>query len=167
MASGSATPTSAGSYSEADMVEKLAVAADTADYFKVKDIEELLRKKGVKARGKKAQKCKQVALACTADEVQAFRAEKEAAMLAEMRAKLSKRPPGQLTLVESVKRMRAHCTHDWVREFPSGPRDNGEYRDICRLCNAERRGERFLAQAYMAVLEKALRSSAYAITILR
>ena len=32
-------------------------AADSADYFKVKDIEELLRKKGVKPRGKKAQMC--------------------------------------------------------------------------------------------------------------
>ena len=70
--------------------------------------------------------------------MQAFRAKKEADVLAEMRAKLSTRPPEQLTLVDSVKRMRAHCTHDWVREFPSGPRDNGEYRDICRLCNAER-----------------------------
>ena len=119
------------------MVAKLGVAADSSDYFKVKEIEELLRKKDVKARGKKAQKCKQVALACTAGEVQAFRAEKEAAMLAEMRTKLSKRPPGQLTLVESVKRMRAARTHDWVREFPSGPRDNGEHRDVYRLCNAE------------------------------
>ena len=67
--SGSTTPTSAGSYKEADLVEKLAVAADSADYFKVKEIEELLRLKGVKARGKKAQKCKQVALACTAEEL--------------------------------------------------------------------------------------------------
>ena len=67
--------------------------------------------------------------------MQAFRAEKEAAMLADMQAKLLKRPPGQLTIVE---RMRAACTHDWVREFPSGPRDNGEYRDVCRLCGAER-----------------------------
>ena len=82
--------------------------------------------------------CKQIALACTMDEVQAFRAEKEAGMLADMQAKLLKRPPGQLTLVESVKRMRAACTHDWVREFPSGPRNNGEYREVCRFCNAER-----------------------------
>ena len=82
--------------------------------------------------------CKQVALACSADEVQAFRAEKEAMMMAEMRAKLSKRPPGQLTLVESVKRMRAACTHDYVRQFPFGPRDNGVHNDVCRLCNAER-----------------------------
>ena len=46
--SGSTTPTSAGSYTEADVVEKLAVAADTADYFKVKQISELLRSKGAK-----------------------------------------------------------------------------------------------------------------------
>ena len=136
--SGSTTPTSSTSYSEADLCEKLTVAADSADYFKVKEINALLLEKGVTPRGRKAQKCKQLALTCSADEVQAFRAEKEAAMLAEMRAKLSKRPPGQLTLVESVKRMRAACTHDYVREIPSGPRDNGEYRYICRLCNAER-----------------------------
>ena len=59
--------------------------------------------------------------------------------LAEMRAKLSKRlPETQLTLEESVKRMRERCTHDFVRVFPSGPRDNGEYRHVCRLCNAAR-----------------------------
>ena len=104
----------------------------------MKDIEELLCKKGVKLRGKKAQMCKQIALACTMDEVQAFRAEKEAALLADMQAKLSKRPPGQLTIVQSVKRMRAACTHDYVREIPSGPQDNGEYRDACRLCGAAR-----------------------------
>ena len=136
--SGSTTPTSAGSYTEAEVVEKLGLAADSADYFKVKEINSLLLNKGVTPRGRKAQKCKQLALTCSADEVQAFRAKKEVAMLAEMRAKLSKRPPGPLTLVESVKRMRAACTHVWVREFPSGPRDNGEHGDVCRLCNAER-----------------------------
>ena len=136
--SGTTTPTSAGSYTEADVAARLGLAADCSDYFKVNEINALLLTKGVKPRGKKAQKCKQVALACSADEVQAFRAKKEADVLAEMRAMLSKRPLEQLTLVDSVKRMRAHCTHDWVREFPSGPRDNGEYRDVCRLCNAER-----------------------------
>ena len=60
--SGSSTPTSAGSYTEAEMVTKLGVAADSSDYFKVKEISELLRSKGVKPQGKKAQKCKQVAL---------------------------------------------------------------------------------------------------------
>ena len=136
MASGSSTPTSAGSYTEAEMVSRLAVAADSSDYFKVKEINALLLTKGVKPRGKKAQKCKQVALACSADEGQAFRAKKEAETLAA--AKKQKREPGQLSLEETMKRKQARCTHDWVRESPSGPRDNGEYRDVCRLCNAER-----------------------------
>ena len=100
--SGSTTPTSAGSYTEAEMVSRLAVAADSSDYFKVKEINALLLKKGVKARGKKAQKCKQVALVCSADEVQAFRVEKEAETLAAAK----KRDPGQLTLEEAAKRMR-------------------------------------------------------------
>ena len=134
--SGSSTPTSAGSYTEADLCEKLTVAADSADYFKVKEINALLRTKGVTPQGKKAQKCKQVVLVCTAGEVQAFWAKKEAEALAA--AKKQKRDPGQLTLEDAVKRMRAHCTHDWVRQFPSGPRDNGEYRDVCRLCSATR-----------------------------
>ena len=105
----------------------------------MKQISELLRSKGVKPQGKKAQKCKQVALVCTEDEVRAFRQAKEAEVLAALAAaKKQKRDPGQLTIEETVKRMRTRCTHDFVREFPSGPRDNGEYRDICRLCNAER-----------------------------
>ena len=124
------------------MVAKLGVAADSSDYFKVKEISELLRSKGVKPRGKKAQKCKQVALVCTAEEVQAFRQEKEAKALAALVPK--KRDAGQLSIEESVKRMRSRCTHDWAREFPPGPRDNGEYRDVCQLCNA------VWAQAYMA-----------------
>ena len=136
--SGSSTPTSAGSYTEAEMVAKLGVAADSSDYFKVKEISELLRSKDVKPRGKKAQKCKQVALVCTAEEVQAFRQEKEAKALAALVPKKQKREPGQLSIEESVKRMRTRCTHDWVRELRSDPRDNGEYRDVCRLCNAER-----------------------------
>ena len=69
MASGSSTPTSAGSYTEADIIAKLSTAADASDYFSEKEINALLRTKGVAARGKKAQKCKQLALACTAKEV--------------------------------------------------------------------------------------------------
>ena len=136
--SGSSTPTSAGSYTEVEMVAKLGVAADSSDYFKVKEISELLHSKGVKPRGKKAQKCKQVAIVCTAEEVQAYRQEKEAKALAALVPKKQKRDPGQLSIEESVTRMRTRCTHDWVREFPSGPRDNGEYRDVSRLCNATR-----------------------------
>ena len=136
--SGSSTSTSAGSYTEAGMVSRLAVAADSSDYFKVKEINALLVSKGVKPRGKKAQKCKQVALVCTAEEVQAFRQEKDAKALAALVPKKQKREPGQLSIEESVKRMRTRCTHDWVREFPPGPRDNGEYREVCRLCAAVR-----------------------------
>ena len=121
MASGSTTPTSAGSYTEAEMVARLAVAADSSDYFKVKEINALLLTKGVKGRGKKAN---QVALVCTADEVQAFRTETETAALAAARAKAQEREPGQLTMEEAVKRLRM--------------RDNGEYSDVCRLCTAER-----------------------------
>ena len=104
--SGSTAPTSSDSYTEADMVAKLSTAADAFDHFKVKEINALLLTKGVKARGKKAQKCKPVALACTAVEVQALRAEKEAAALAAARAKVPKRELGQLSIPEAIKRMR-------------------------------------------------------------
>ena len=105
--SGHSTPTSAGSYTEADMVAKLSTASDAFTVSRwVEEINALLLTEGVKARGKKAQKCKQIALACTAEEVQAFRAEKEAAALAAARAKVPKREPGQLSIQEAIKRMR-------------------------------------------------------------
>ena len=136
--SGSSTPTSAGSYTEAEMVAKLGLAADCSDYFKVKEISELLRSKDVKPRGKKAQKCKQVALVCTAEEVQAFRQEKEAKAVATLAVKKQKREPGQLSMEETVKRMRSRCTHDFGRVVPPGPRDNGDYIEVCRLCGEVR-----------------------------
>ena len=76
---------------------------------KVKEINALLHEKGVKPRGKKAQKCKQVALACTAAEVQAFRVKKEEEAMASARAKAQKREQGQLTIEETVKRLRTRC----------------------------------------------------------
>ena len=123
--SGSSTQTSAGSYTEADVAARLGLAADCSDYFKAKQISE-------------AQKCKQVALVCTAEEVQAFQQEKEAKALAALAAKKQKREPGQLSMEEPFKRMRSRCTHDFVRVLPSGPRDNGEYHEVCRLCAAVR-----------------------------
>ena len=45
--------------------------------------------------------------------------------------------PNQRTLDNYFKAKRARCMHDFVREFPSGPRDNGEYH-VCRRCNATR-----------------------------
>ena len=92
-------PTSAGSYTEADVAARLGLAADCADYFKVKQINELLRSKEVEPQGKKAQKCKQVALVCTEDEVRAFRQKKEVEALAALTAaKKQKLEPGQLTI---------------------------------------------------------------------
>ena len=29
----------------------------------------------------------------------------------------------------------SECEHDYVREYPSGPRDNGEYTEVCRHCS--------------------------------
>ena len=46
--------------------------------------------------------------------------------------------PSQPPLDTYFSAKHARCTHDFVREFPSCPRDNGKYCDICRLCNAER-----------------------------
>ena len=88
---------SAGSYTQAEMLAKLGLAADAADTFKVKESSEMLRKK-VKGRCKQPQTAKQVALVCTREEVRAFRPEKEAAAMAEARTKAQKREPGQLTI---------------------------------------------------------------------
>ena len=51
---------------------------------------------------------------------------------------LRKLPSAPARSAAAPPQVRAHCTHDWVREFPPGPRDNGGYRDVCRLCNATR-----------------------------
>ena len=103
---GASTPTCSGSYSEAELLAKMGLQADVSSGLKVKEMSELLGQKGIKGRGPKPQKAKQVALVCTASEVQAFRAEKEAKALGAARAKAQKREPGQLSIQESVKRMR-------------------------------------------------------------
>ena len=79
-----------------------------------------------------------MALVCTAEEVQAFRQEKEAKALEALAAKKQKREPGQLSMEETVKRMRSRCTHDFGRVFHPGPRDDGDYIEVCRLCAAVR-----------------------------
>ncbi len=86
-----------------------------------------------------------MAIACSAEEVAAFRAEKEAVAMVATRAKAQKHEPGQLSIQEAVKRMRSAageaaseltCEHDYERHFPSGPR--GEDTDVCRKCGCER-----------------------------
>ena len=77
----------------------LSVAADCYDSFKVSQINRLLRMKGVKPDGRKAQKCKQIAIVCSANEVQEFRAQEDGRIT-------KKRGPGQITIEESLKRAR-------------------------------------------------------------
>ena len=38
----------------------------------------------------------------------------------------------------SGREAQARALHHFVRVLPSGMRDNGEYRDVYRLCNAVR-----------------------------
>ena len=123
MAPGSTTPvSSANSYSDAD-VRVQSVWQAEVNRFKVAQLDELLRAKGVKPKGVKAE-----------EEITEWRAKQETLTPP---ALLSTPRPSQPTL-DTYFSAHARCTHDWVREFPSGPRDNGEYRDICRLCGAER-----------------------------
>ena len=60
MASGSTTPTSAGSYSDAD-VRAQSVRQAEVNKMKVAQLDELLRKKGVKPKGVKEEKAMEVA----------------------------------------------------------------------------------------------------------
>ena len=76
----------------------------------------------------------EVAWRYTKEEITEWRAKQETLTPP---ALLSTPRPSQPTL-DTYFSAYARCTHDWVREFPSGPRDNGEYRDVCRLCGAER-----------------------------
>ena len=130
------------------MVAMLGVAADSSD---------LLLEKGVKPRGKKAQKCKQLALACSADEVQAFHAEKEAETLAA--AKKQKREPGQLSMEET----EAHAQSLHARLRPRAPLGPPGQRGVPRSlpplqCNPGVRRAGVSAQAYMAAWKALLPS---------
>ena len=58
--SGSTTPTSAGSYSDAQVREQSVWQAE-ASKLKVAQLDELLRRKGIKPKGVKAEKAMEVA----------------------------------------------------------------------------------------------------------
>ena len=132
--SGSTTPvSSAASYSDAD-VRAQSVWQAEVNKMKVAQLDEVLSAKGVKPRGVKAEKAMEVAWRYTNEEIADWRAQEELTPP----ALLSAPRPSQPTLDHYFSAKRARCTHDFVRTFPSGPRDNGEYRGICRLCNAER-----------------------------
>ena len=132
--SGSTTPTSAGSYSDAD-VRAQSVWQAEVHKLKVAQLDELLNAKGVKPKSVKAEKAMEVAWRYTKEEITEWRAQQETLTPPTL---LSTPRPSQPTLDTYFSARHARCTHDWVRGFPSGPRDNGEYRDVCRLCGAER-----------------------------
>ena len=44
-------------------------------------------------------------------------------------------PPALMVNRDSRKRMISEwCCHEYIREHTTGPRDNGEYTERCRLC---------------------------------
>ena len=76
MASGSTTPTSAGSYTDAD-VRAQSVWQAEVNRLKVAQLDELLSRKGVKPRGVKAEKAVEVAWRYTKEEIADWRAQQE------------------------------------------------------------------------------------------
>ena len=74
--SGTTTPTSAGSYSDAD-VRAQSVWQAEVNKMKVAQLGELLSAKGVKPRGVKAEKAKEVAWRYTKEEIAEWRAQQE------------------------------------------------------------------------------------------
>ena len=74
--SGSTTPTSAGSYSDAD-VRAQSVWQAEVNNMKVAQLDELLSAKGVKPRGVKAEKAMEVAWRYTKEEIAEWRAKQE------------------------------------------------------------------------------------------
>ena len=77
MASGSTTPTSAGSYSDADVRAQSVWQAEVTK-LKVAQLDELLNAKGVKPKGIKAEKAMEVAWRYTKEEIAEWRAQQEA-----------------------------------------------------------------------------------------
>ena len=42
----------------------------------------------------------------------------------------------EMLLLLAEREAASRCEHDWVKEYPTGPRDNGEYWSRCSLCGA-------------------------------
>ena len=74
--SGSTTPASSASYSDAD-VRAQSVWQAEANKLKVAQLDELLRRKGIKPKGVKAEKAMEVAWRYTKEEIAEWRAQQE------------------------------------------------------------------------------------------
>ena len=42
----------------------------------------------------------------------------------------------EMLLLLAEREAASRCEHDWVKEYPSGPRDNGEFWYRCSKCGA-------------------------------
>ena len=49
----------------------------------------------------------------------------------------ARRKVRRLELLLVIAREEARCEHIWVKRFPEGPRDNGEFCFVCTRCGAE------------------------------
>ena len=126
------TPTSASSnasYSDVDMRDMAEWQVEVTKTFKVSGLDELLRAKGKKVKGMKAQKAMEVAWCYTKEEIAEWHRQRKRI---EPAALMVNRDSRKRTLDEFLTRRR--CCHEYVREYPEGPRDNGEYTERCRLC---------------------------------
>ena len=102
--------------------------------LKVAELDELLALKSKKVKGMKAQKAMEVAWCYTKEEIAEWRRQRKTT---EPPALMVNRSSGsrKRTLDEFPEfRVTRRCYHDYVREDPTGPRDNGEYTERCRLC---------------------------------
>ena len=98
--------------------------------FKVSELQELLRAKNKSVKGMKAQKAMEVAWCYTKEEIADWRRKRRTP---EPPALMVNRNTRQKSISEFFPSRRC-CEHAYVREYPSGPRDNGEYTERCRLC---------------------------------
>ena len=97
--------------------------------FKVSELDELLSAKNRSVKGMKAQKAMEVAWCYTKEEIAAWRRQRNTT---EPPALMVNRGSRQPTLHDFFPSLP--CCHEYVREYTTGPRDNGEYTERCRLC---------------------------------
>ena len=122
-------PSSSGSYSDVDMRDMAEWQVEVTKTFKVSELDELLRAKGKSAKGLKEEKAMEVAWCYTKEEIAEWRRQRQ---VTEPPALMVNRSSRQPTLDDFFPNLR--CCHEYVREYPRGPSDNGEYTERCRLC---------------------------------
>ena len=126
----SAAPSSSGSYSDLDMREIMEWQVFVMKTFKVGELDELLSAKSKNVKGRKEQKAMEVAWLYTRDEISQWRRERQGTEPPALLVNRQKRTSDQGTLDKFFRR----CRHEYVQEPTTGPRDNGEYTERCRLC---------------------------------